>query len=209
LRQSGARQVLLEFLTDAGRLLQTCLLEEKTFMKIRIDAATRRKLRMHAGFTLIEILLVIVILLLLASALVVFLLPQQEGAERNTTRLLLSNVATALDTYRLNIGRYPSEQDGGLTALMTKPNYENPRTGEKWQGPYLKPGTRLEDPWGNPLRYEFVDKTLTADDPQAQSGPPYKLFSIGPDGQPETDDDIKLMPDETDPATEIPSGTEQ
>src|SRR5512133_3759966 len=95
----------------------------------------RRSIRRHAGFTLIEILLVIVILLLLASALVVFLLPQQEGAEKNTTRLLLNQVATALDTYRLNLGRYPSEQDGGLNALMTKPNYENPRLAEKWQGP--------------------------------------------------------------------------
>ncbi len=178
-------------------------------MKIRINAATRRNLKLRAGFTLIEILLVIVILLLLASALVVFLLPQQEGAERNTTRLLISNVATALDTYRLNLGRYPSEQDGGLTALTVKPNFENPRMGEKWQGPYLKPGTRLEDPWGNPLRYEVLDKTLVADDLQGQSSSPYKLYSIGPDGQPDTDDDIKLTPDETDRANEIPSGTEQ
>src|SRR6188508_3373127 len=108
-------------------------------------AGRRRTLRRTRGFTLIEILLVIVILLLLASALVVFLLPQQEGAEKNTTKLLLSQVATALDTYRLNLGRYPSEQDGGLNALSTKPNYENPRLGEKWQGPYLKPGTKLED----------------------------------------------------------------
>jgi prepilin-type N-terminal cleavage/methylation domain-containing protein len=46
-----------------------------------------------AGFTLIEILLVIVIILLLAGALVVFVLPQQEGAEKNTTKLLLANVA--------------------------------------------------------------------------------------------------------------------
>lgn len=162
-------------------------------MMIRNTAAQRRIGRGHAGFTLIEILLVIVILLLLASALVVFLLPQQEGAEKNTTRLLLGQVATALDTYRLNLGRYPTEQDGNLNALITKPNYENPRLGEKWQGPYLKPGTQLEDPWGYPLRYEAVDKSLVTD--ETQSGPPYKLFSVGPDGQPETDDDITLMPD--------------
>ncbi len=167
----------------------------------------RRSLRRAAGFTLIEILLVIVILLLLASALVVFLLPQQEGAEKNTTRLLLNQVSTALDTYRLNIGHYPTEQDGGLNALMTKPNFENQRLGEKWQGPYLKPGTRLEDPWGNPLRYEVVD-TTTATTDEVKSGPPYKLYSVGPDGQPDTDDDIKLMP-EGDRATDVTTGTEQ
>src|SRR5437016_440039 len=109
-------------------------------MMICNTAGKRRALRPTAGFTLIEILLVIVILLLLASALVVFLLPQQEGAEKNTTKLLLGQVGTALDMYRLNLGHYPTEQDGGLNALVTKPNFENPKQGDKWQGPYLKPG---------------------------------------------------------------------
>jgi general secretion pathway protein G len=177
-------------------------------MMIRNPAAGRRAiLRRRAGFTLIEILLVIVILLLLASALVVFLLPQQEGAEKNTTKLLLSQVSTALDTYRLNLGRYPSEQDGGLNALVTKPNYENQRLGEKWQGPYLKPGTKLEDPWGHPIKYEVVDKSTASDD-KSKTTLPYKLYSLGPDGQPDTDDDIKLMP-EGDKATDVTTGTEQ
>ncbi len=152
----------------------------------------RRALRATGGFTLIEILLVIVIILMLAGALVVFVLPQQEGAEKNTTRLMLSQIATALDTYRLNLGRYPNEQEGGLSALLVKPNYENPRLGEKWQGPYVKPGTRMEDPWGHKIRYEIVDRAM--DD--KKSGPPYKLYSVGPDGQPDTDDDIRLNPEE-------------
>lgn len=140
-----------------------------------------------AGFTLLEILLVIVIILLLAGAVVVFVLPQQKGAEKNTTKILLSQVATALDTYRLNIGHYPSEQEGGLEALSTKPTFENERLGEKWQGPYLKPGTTLDDPWGNKLRYQLAD--AAAGDGKA-SALPYKLSSVGPDGQPDTDDDI-------------------
>lgn len=145
----------------------------------------------RAGFTLIEILLVIVIILLLAGALVVFVLPQQEGAEKNTTRLLLNGVATALDTYRLNIGHYPNEQEGGLDALMKKPTFENERTGEKWQGPYLKPGTTLDDPWGHKLRYELADRS-GANTGEQRGALPYKLSSVGPDGQPDTDDDIKL-----------------
>ena len=155
-------------------------------MMLRNTKGLRRSA--SAGFTLIEILLVIVIILMLAGALVVFVLPQQEGAEKNTTKLMLQQVASALDVYRLNMGRYPTEQEGGLNALVAKPTFENERMGEKWKGPYLKPGTRLEDPWGHKIRYELVDRTLD----EQKSGPPYKLFSMGPDGQPETEDDIPL-----------------
>jgi len=144
----------------------------------------------QGAFTLIEILLVIVIILLLAGALVVFVLPQQEGAEKNTTKLLLNQVGSALDTYRLNIGHYPTEQEGGLDALLKKPTFENERLGEKWQGPYLKPGTKLDDPWGHKIHYELVDRSAEG---EKKGGLPYKLSSVGPDGQPDTDDDIKLL----------------
>jgi general secretion pathway protein G len=155
----------------------------------------RRPLR-RAAFTLIEVLLVIVIILMLAGALVVFVLPQQEGAEKNTTRLLLQNIETALDTFRLNLGRYPTTEQG-LEALITKPTFENEKLGEKWNGPYLKPGTRLEDPWGNKLRYEVADPS-TATEEGNRTAPRYKLFSVGPDGQPETTDDVKLHEETTD-----------
>ncbi|MSU36696.1 MAG: type II secretion system protein GspG [Pedosphaera sp.] len=155
----------------------------------------RRSPDVH-GFTLIEILLVIVIILLLAGALVVFVLPQQKGAEKNTTRLFLSQLANAIDTYRLNMGHYPTEQEGGLDALLKKPSFENERMGEKWQGPYVKPGTRLEDAWGHRIHYEISEKGADGDKAGAL---PYKLSSLGPDGQQDTDDDIKL-------ATEMSEG---
>jgi general secretion pathway protein G len=147
--------------------------------------------RAGSGFTLIEILLVIVIILMLAGALVVYVLPQQKGAEKNTTKLLLTQIQTALDTYRLNIGSYPTEEQGGLGALLVKPTFENERLGDRWQGPYLKPGTKIEDAWGNKIRYELIDKSLQAD----ANSPDYKLYSLGPDGLPDTDDDIKLFDD--------------
>ena len=147
----------------------------------------------RGGFTLIEVLLVIVIILMLAGALVVFVLPQQEGAEKNTTRLLLQNVETALDTYRLNMSRYPTTEQG-LSALMSKPTFENERQGDKWNGPYLKPGTKLEDTWGHAIKYELVEST----DESNKSAARYKLYSVGPDGQPDTADDIKSRDDNTD-----------
>jgi general secretion pathway protein G len=157
-------------------------------MTLKTTALWRDRRGDASGFTLIEILLVIVIILLLASALVVFVLPQQKGAEKNTTKLLLNQVASALDTYRLNLGHYPSEQEGGLDALLKKPTFENEKLAEKWQGPYLKPGTSLDDPWSHKIRYELLDK---AADGEQHGGLPYKLYSVGPDGQPDTDDDIK------------------
>ncbi len=158
----------------------------------------QRRSKSASGFTLIEILLVIVIILLLAGALVVFVLPQQQGAEKNTTRLMLGQVGSALDTYRLNLGHYPTEQEGGLDALLKKPTFENEKQGDKWTGPYLKPGTQLDDPWGHKIRYEVADRTV---DGEQKGGLPYKLFSVGPDGQPDTEDDIKLMPGEGDKGT--------
>jgi len=157
-------------------------------MKLLHTQQSKRLSRHAAGFTLIEILLVIVIILMLAGAMVVFVLPQQKGAEKNTTKLMLAQVATALDTYRLNLGHYPNEQEGGLDALTKKPTFENERMGEKWQGPYLKPGTSLDDPWGHKLRYELI---AAGGDAESTSALPYKLFSVGPDGQPDSDDDIK------------------
>ena len=152
--------------------------------------------RAASGFTLIEILLVIVIIMMLAGALVVFVLPQQKGAEKNTTRIMLQQVANALDTYRMNLGHYPTEQEGGLDALLKKPTFESESMGEKWLGPYLKAGTSLEDPWGHTIRYELNDATTSSggntSDAEKNGGLPYKLFSSGPDGQPDTDDDIKI-----------------
>lgn len=156
-----------------------------------------------SGFTLIEVLLVIVIILMLAGALVVFVLPQQEGAEKNTTKLLLQQVESALDTYRLNMGRYPTEEQGGLNALLVKPTFENERQGDKWQGPYLKPGTKLEDTWGNPLKYELADVTDEAN----KNAPRYKLYSTGPDGQPDTADDIKHREDTAEGAAGVTGTT--
>ncbi len=157
-------------------------------MNVRLGFAGGRRRRWGLGFTLIEILLVIVIIMMLAAALVAFVLPQQSGAERNTTLLLLSQVQTSLDTYRMNVGHYPTEEEGGLGALLVKPQFENEQHATRWQGPYLKPGTKLLDAWGNQVVYEVQDRTTTGE----TNALPYRLLSVGPDGQPDTDDDVKL-----------------
>ena len=73
-------------------------------------------------------------------------------------------------------------------AIVTDPPYG---LGEKWQGPYLKPGTTLDDPWGHKIRYELIAGGGDGAEAGNASALPYKLFSVGPDGQPDTEDDIK------------------
>lgn len=144
------------------------------------------------GFSLVEILLVILIILMLAGALVVYVLPQQESAQRNTTRVMLDQVNSALSLYKVNLGTYPSEDEGGLEALMRRPEYEDERRGERWSGPYLKSNASTRDAWGNELRYELIDKSLQ----ENTDGPDFRLYSLGPDGQAETDDDLSLFKEE-------------
>ncbi|MBO60856.1 MAG: type II secretion system protein GspG, partial [Verrucomicrobiales bacterium] len=82
-------------------------------MKLKFNSRKSRK----GAFTLIEILLVLVIIGLVATVLVVNIMPQQAGAERDAAELMVKSVKNSLDTYRLNIGHYPTEEEGGLLAL--------------------------------------------------------------------------------------------
>ena len=103
---------------------------------------SKTRVARSGAFTLIEILLVLVIIGLLAGSIVAFVIPQQEGAEKKTAQMLVNNVKGSLDNYRLNIGHYPTEEEGGLLALMQKPEFENEKLGGKWQG-HVRRSVRL------------------------------------------------------------------
>jgi len=142
------------------------------------------------GLTLIEVLAVLLILGLLATIGIVALTGTQEQAKEDITKVRLKEVATALDLYHNAIGHYPTEAEGGLDALRTKPTFDNERLAEKWRRPFLK--QEPLDAWDNPLNYEVAD--LTEED---TSTPPYRLWSNGADGQDGTDDDISYWREET------------
>ena len=74
-------------------------------MKLKFNSRKSRK----GAFTLIEILLVLVIIGLVATALVVNLMPQQAGAERKAAEILIKSIKNSLNTYKLNVGHYPTE----------------------------------------------------------------------------------------------------
>ena len=121
-----------------------------------------------SGFTLIEVMVVIVILGVLAALIVPNVMGRGEKAKVDTTEITLKSVAGALDQYKMDNGKFPSMQDGGLGALVNKPE-----SAKNWlPGGYVK-GGYPKDSWENDVQYVI---------PGAE-GRPYDLYSFGADGQ--------------------------
>ena len=118
------------------------------------------------GFTLLELLVVMVIIGLLAGYVGPRFFSQIGKSEVNTAKAQIDAFEKGLDQYRLDLGRYPSSEQG-LQALMAAPAGES-----RWQGPYLRKAVPA-DPWGNPYRYRHP----------GEHGE-YDIFSYGADGQP-------------------------
>lgn len=138
-----------------------------------------RKAR-RAGFTLIEIMIVLAILVLLVAMVGPRLLNTQEKADFKITVTQLESLEQALDYYKLDVRTYPTTEEG-LAALLAKPSDE--ARGRNWAGPYLDEGELPRDPWGNVYQYEFPPTHGTSTDKP-------DLWSYGPDGQDNTEDDI-------------------
>ena len=102
--------------------------------------------RSHRGFTLLELLVVMVIIGLLATYVGPKYFSQIGKSEVKTVRAQIVGFEKALQQYRLDVGRFPSTEQG-LQALVSKP-----ATVAKWDGPYLEK-TVPPDPWGHPYVY--------------------------------------------------------
>jgi general secretion pathway protein G len=121
--------------------------------------------RAEAGFTLIELLVVLVILGLLAAFAAPQVLKYLGRAKTDAAKAQVQNIASILDLYRLEVGSYPSEQDG-LDALL-----EEPADAPRWNGPYVKKRDALIDPWGRMYVYRFPGEHGA-----------YDLYTLGADG---------------------------
>lgn len=115
---------------------------------------------------MIEMLIVVVIIGMLAALVGPRLFSQERKARQKTAKGQIALFETALDTYRLDMGRYPT-RDQGLQALR-----ERPAGTEEWDGPYLRKPVP-KDPWGNPYFYESP----------SEHGD-YAIISYGADGRP-------------------------
>ena len=127
-----------------------------------------------AGFTLIEMMVVMVIIGLLMALVGPRFIRQEEKAKVRAARAQVELLGTALDTFRLDVGRYPTTQEG-LAALRQRPFGT-----DRWDGPYLKKELP-KDPWDKPYYYRSP----------GESGRPYDLYSLGADGTPGGDGDAR------------------
>jgi general secretion pathway protein G len=118
------------------------------------------------GFTLLELLVVMVIIGLLAAYVGPKYFAQLGKSEMTIARAQIEAFDKALDTFRLDVGRYPTSEEG-LTALLAMP-----ATATKWNGPYLKKEVP-SDPWGRAYLYKS---------PGAKGA--FEIISFGKDGQP-------------------------
>ena len=129
------------------------------------------RLRNAEGFTLIELLVVLVIIGLLATMVAPNFIGQSEKAKPKAARAQLENLRSALDMYQLDVGRYPSTEEG-LQALRARPG-----SAARWSGPYLREEVPL-DPWGKPYVYRSP----------GEGGAPFELGSYGADQRPGGED---------------------
>ena len=130
-----------------------------------MDTHPARGIR-RSGFSLIELLIVMIILGLLASLVGPRMFGKLGMAKQKTAKTQIEMLMTALDSYRLDVGKYPSSQDG-LEALVNG-------GGDKWDGPYLPKGKEVPlDPWNNEYIYQNPGEHGEVD-----------ISSLGADGQP-------------------------
>ncbi len=127
------------------------------------------------GFSVLELLLVLVILAVLAGIVGVQFSGQSQKAKVRAAKAQLTNFKTVLSRYEMDLGQYPTTQQG-LQALI-----EAPSGVEGWDGNYLDSDAVPQDQWGNEWQYRS---------PGQHNEDGYDLFSFGPDGQEGGEDDI-------------------
>ena len=129
-----------------------------------MEQEEKKRDRRTGGFTLIELLVVLVIIGLLGAVVAPRFLGQTDKARPRVARQQIEMLGTALDTYKLDVGKYPE----GLNLLIETGEEEMSR----WDGPYLKKKVIPRDPWDNEYVYTY---------PGAQGD--YDLSSYGKDGE--------------------------
>jgi general secretion pathway protein G len=124
----------------------------------------RAKFRRSAGFTLIELLVVLAIIGLLAGLVGPQVIKHLGESKSKAARVQLEELASALDMYRIDNGRYPNNEEG-LDALVQAPS-----NATNWNGPYLQKKKVPLDPWNQLYHYSFPGQHSK-----------YDLFTLGAD----------------------------
>lgn len=129
-----------------------------------------RKYYKASGFTLIEIMIVMVIIAMLAALVGPRLMGALSGSKVKATKIQIETLSNAVDTFHIDTGRYPTQQEG-LTALLENP----PATPiPNWNGPYLRKNKIPTDEWGKPFFYANPSTHRMS----------FDIYSYGADGKP-------------------------
>ncbi len=131
------------------------------------------------GFTLIEMLVVLAIIVLLAAMVGPRILGQREKADIQSTKGQIEMFRGPLESFHLQMRRFPTT-DEGLAALVEAPAEED-EDESNWDGPYLNKSEVPKDPWGNDYQYQYPPE-------HGKKFP--DIWSYGPDGEDNTEDDI-------------------
>jgi len=162
---------------DPGHTGSRCEPDPLTFQTAKVNAYTRPVRacapRAAQGFTLLEMLIVLAIIGLLVALVGPRLLERLDTSKVTTTETQIRMLRTSLDTLRLDIGRYPTTEEG--LALLTNPPTD-PDLRAHWRGPYLEDALP-NDAWGHPFNYAY----------SAAGNPPFSLYSYGPEGKASSD----------------------
>ena len=129
-----------------------------------MNKAIRR--RNARGMTLIEILVVLVLIGVVLGIVGGNFIGKGEKAKADAAKIEIGQISQTLDLYKLEIGRYPTTQEG-LQALIAAPAGVT-----NWNGPYWKKTSVPKDPWGN--EYKYTSPAQAA---------PYEIISLGADGR--------------------------
>ena len=156
---------------------------------------TRSQTRGQRGFTLMEMLVVLGILAILLALAVPRILGTQKKANISATESQIKLLRSCLQHYVLDMKEFPTTEQG-LKALVKKPADLSEAKAKRWDGPYTESGELPKDPWGNDFQYEYPPKHGTTDFPD--------IWSMGPDGEDGTEDDIVSWSQEG--SEEKPSG---
>jgi general secretion pathway protein G len=123
--------------------------------------------RAARGFTLIEILIVATIIAAIVGYAAMRIFAGGDDAKARLGKARIVELGGYLDLYKLDVGRYPSTQEG-LKALLTSPSGSG-----KWNGPYVKNEDAIKDVFNNDFIYRSP----------GEGNRPYEVISLGSDGK--------------------------
>jgi len=125
----------------------------------------KKRKQAKQGFTLVELLVVITILLIIGTFATQQVINEPDKAKVKVTKASFTSLENALERFKLDVGRYPTQEEG-LSALYTAPDGV-----ENWAGKYLTKSRALRDAWENDYVYIIPGK----------NNEPYEIISLGAD----------------------------